>query len=74
MKNKKLEIKHLGDLTGRSYSPYPGLTFYFDALIEILNYIKTNYYNYDVVTFSFKGLNYKLELSYKLTRQQTIEL
>lgn len=74
MKNKKLEVKHLGDLTGRSYMPYPGLTFYFDGIIEILNYIKTNYYSYDVVTFTFKGSNYKLELAYKLTEQKTIEL
>lgn len=74
MKNKKLEIKHLGDLTCRSYSPYPGLTFYFGGIIEILDYIKTNYYSYDMVTFSFQGSNYKLELAYKLTEQKTIEL
>lgn len=74
MKNKKYEVKHLGDLTGRSYSPYPGLTFYFSGIIEVLNYIKTQYYWCDLVTFTFKGSNYKLELAYKLTEQKTIEL
>lgn len=75
MKNKKeFTIKHLGDLTGRSYSPHPGLTFYFNGINEILNYIKTNYYWCDLVTFSFKGSNYKLELAYKLTTQKVIEL
>lgn len=75
MKNKKeLTIKHLGDLTGQSYSPYPGLVFYFDGIVEVLNYIKTQYYWCDLVTFTFKGSNYKLELVYKLTTQKIIEL
>lgn len=74
MKNKDLTIKHLGDLTGRSYSPYPGLTFYFNGITEVLNYIKERYYWCDLVTFSFKGSNYKLELKFRLTTQKTIEL
>lgn len=74
MKNKKFEVKHLGDLTGRSYSPYPGLIFCFSGIIEVLNYIKANYYSYDIVTFTFQGSNYKLELVYRLTEQKTIEI
>lgn len=75
MKNKKeLTIKHLGDFTNRSYSPHPGLNFYFSGITEVLNYIKTNYYWCDLVTFSFEGSNYKLELAYKLTTQKIIEL
>ena len=75
MKNKKeLTIKHLGDLTGKIYSPHPGLVFYFDEIVEVLNYIKVNYYWCDLVTFSFKGSNYKMELIYNLTTQKTIEL
>lgn len=75
MKNKKeLTIKHLGDLTGQSYSPHPGLTFTFSGIVEVLNYIKVNYYWCDLVTFSFQGSDYKLELAYKLTTQKTIEL
>lgn len=75
MKNEKeLTIKHLGDLTGKNYSPYPGLVFTFYGIVEVLNYIKTQYYWCDIVTFTFQGSNYKLELSYKLTTQKTLEL
>ncbi len=72
MKNRGLNIIDLGDFTGERYTLANGLTFKFCSIDEVLNYIKTNYNNYDVVLFSFRGSNYKLEFLYKLTAQKII--
>lgn len=73
MKNKKIEIIDLGDLTGKSYC-YDGFTFTFSSIVVVLNYIKVRYYQFDLVDFDFQGSHYKLEIKYRLTTQKTIEL